>query len=93
MRMSHYAAESVYHMAHFLIFHERIEDHMVHFVIFREKSSQRTLAVNRFTTKLKLYFRGLRLEFKMFLILANLKVNLSSRFCNFVFNNNNFPNM
>ena len=57
MRMSHYAAESVYHMAHFLI--------------FREKSSQRTLAFNRFTTKLKLYFRGLHLEFKMFLILAN----------------------
>ena len=52
MRMSHYAAENVYHMVHFLIFHERIEDHMVHFVIFHEKSSQRTLAFNRFTTKL-----------------------------------------
>ena len=52
MRMSHYAAENVYHMAHFFIFDERIEDHMVHFVIFHEKSSQRTLAFNRFTTKL-----------------------------------------
>ena len=78
MRMSHYAAENVYHMAHIFIFDERIEDHMVHFVIFHEKSSQTTLAFNRFTTKLKLYFRGLRLEFKMFLILANIKVNLSS---------------
>jgi len=76
--MSHYAAENVYHMAHFLIFHERIENHVVHFVIFHEKSSQRTLAFNRFTTKLKLYFRGLSLEFTMFLTLANLKVNLSA---------------
>ena len=35
-------------MAHFVIFHEGIEDLMcmAHFAIFREKISQRTLAFN-----------------------------------------------
>lgn len=56
MRMSHYAAENLYHMAHFVIFHEGIEDLMcmAHFAIFREKISQRTLAFNRFATKLNI---------------------------------------
>lgn len=69
MRMSLYAAENVYHMAHFVIFHEGIEDLtcMAHFAIFCEKISPRTLAFNRFATKLD--FRGLHLEFTVFLIL------------------------
>ena len=43
-------------MAHFVIFHEGIEDLMcmAHFAIFREKISQRTLAFNRFATKLNI---------------------------------------
>lgn len=56
MRMSHYAAENLYHMAHFVIFHEGIEDLtcMAQFAIFHEKISQRTLAFNRFATKLNI---------------------------------------
>lgn len=56
--MSYYTAENVYHIAHFVIFYERIGEHMAHFAIFRENISQRTLVFNGFATKIK-YFRGL----------------------------------
>lgn len=77
MRMSHYPAENVYHMAHFAIFHEKI--------------SQITLAFNRFATKLHISEAcALSLQW-LVSNFANWKVNLSSWYCNFGFYNNNFP--